>query len=159
ARQVEPRLVVGGAALGGHEVIPGEALFGHPWAGPGEGAGAGGDGPAALIPTSGTTGRSKLVRQTPPAYVLAGGGDPGGRNARRVPARSRSPVSPPANAVPGSVAARASLVLLPRFSASTFIDSARRYGATEFNAIGAMLEILMRQPERADDAGNPLRRC
>jgi carnitine-CoA ligase len=57
------------------------------------------------------------------------------------------------------VAARASLVLLPDFSAGTFIDSARRYGATEFNAIGAMLEILMRQPERPDDADNPLRLC
>jgi crotonobetaine/carnitine-CoA ligase len=50
-------------------------------------------------------------------------------------------------------------VLLPSFSASTFIDAARRYGATEFNAIGAMLEILMRQPERPDDADNPLRLC
>jgi crotonobetaine/carnitine-CoA ligase len=59
----------------------------------------------------------------------------------------------------GSVAARASLVLLPRFSAGGFVDSARRYGATEFNAIGAMLEILMRQPERPDDADNPLRLC
>ena len=57
----------------------------------------------------------------------------------------------------GSVAARAGLVLLPRFSASRFIDDARRHGATEFNAIGAMLEILMRQPERDDDADNPLR--
>jgi crotonobetaine/carnitine-CoA ligase len=59
----------------------------------------------------------------------------------------------------GSVGARASLALLPGFSASTFIDSARRHGATEFNAIGAMLEILMLQPERPDDAENPLRLC
>src|SRR4029450_4468483 len=36
---------------------------------------------------------------------------------------------------------------------------ARRYEATEFNAIGAMLEILMRQPPRADDADNPIRLC
>jgi crotonobetaine/carnitine-CoA ligase len=50
-------------------------------------------------------------------------------------------------------------VLLPRFSASGFIESARHYGATEFNAIGAMLEILMSQPERPDDADNPLRLC
>ncbi len=61
-------------------------------------------------------------------------------------------VNAPAYSVLGSVAARAGLVLLPRFSASTFLDSARRHGATEFNAIGAMLEILMRQPEREDDA-------
>src|SRR4029077_16600644 len=29
----------------------------------------------------------------------------------------------------------------------------------EFNAIGAMLEILMRQPPRPEDADNPLRLC
>jgi crotonobetaine/carnitine-CoA ligase len=63
----------------------------------------------------------------------------------------------PAYSVLGSIVAHASLVLLPRFSASGFIDSARRHGATEFNAIGAMLEILMRQPERPDDPDNPLR--
>jgi crotonobetaine/carnitine-CoA ligase len=68
-------------------------------------------------------------------------------------------INAPAYSTLGSVAARASLVLLPSFSASTFIDSARRYGSTEFNAIGAMIEILMRQPPRADDADNPLRLC
>jgi carnitine-CoA ligase len=57
------------------------------------------------------------------------------------------------------MAARASVALLPQFSGSGFIDAARRHGATEFNAIGAMLEILMRQPERPDDADNPLRLC
>src|SRR5881227_771485 len=68
-------------------------------------------------------------------------------------------INAPTYSMLGSVAARASLALLPGFSASTFIDSARRHGATEFNAIGAMLEILMRQPERPDDADNPLRLC
>jgi crotonobetaine/carnitine-CoA ligase len=68
-------------------------------------------------------------------------------------------INAPAYSTLGSVAARASLVLLPRFSASGFLDSARRYGATEFNAIGAMVEMLMRQPERPDDADTPLRLC
>ncbi|HEX7442372.1 MAG TPA: AMP-binding protein, partial [Acidimicrobiales bacterium] len=68
-------------------------------------------------------------------------------------------INAPAYSTLGSVAARASLVLLGGFSAGGFLDAARRYEATEFNAIGAMLEILMRQPERADDADNPLRRC
>src|SRR5207248_8746501 len=49
--------------------------------------------------------------------------------------------------------------LLPRFSASTFLDSPRRHGATEFNAIGAMLEILMRQEPGPGDADTPLRLC
>ncbi|MEP6667296.1 MAG: AMP-binding protein, partial [Nocardioidaceae bacterium] len=64
-----------------------------------------------------------------------------------------------AYSVMGSLACGAGLVLLPRFSASGFLDSARRHGATEFNAIGAMLEILMRQPERRDDAETDLRLC
>jgi crotonobetaine/carnitine-CoA ligase len=59
----------------------------------------------------------------------------------------------------GSLTCGGGLVLLPRFSASGFLDAARRHGATEFNAIGAMLEILMRQPERPDDADTPLRLC
>jgi crotonobetaine/carnitine-CoA ligase len=68
-------------------------------------------------------------------------------------------VNAPAYSVLGSVAARASLALLSSFSASGFLGSARRYGATEFNAIGAMLEILMRQPPRPDGADTPLRLC
>jgi crotonobetaine/carnitine-CoA ligase len=68
-------------------------------------------------------------------------------------------INAPAYSVLGSLACGAGLVLLPRFSASGFLDSARRHGATEFNAIGAMLEILMRQPERADDADTDLRLC
>jgi crotonobetaine/carnitine-CoA ligase len=59
----------------------------------------------------------------------------------------------------GSLACGAGLVLVPRFSAGGFLDTARRHGATEFNAIGAMLEILMRQPARPDDAETDLRLC
>ncbi len=121
------------------------------------------DDPAVLIPTSGTTGRSKLVTQTHRAYVMAGEGFPRwmGLTAddRLMTSLPLFHINAPAYSVLGSVAARASLVLLPGFSASTFVDSARRHGATEFNAIGAMLEILMRQPERPDDAENPLRLC
>jgi crotonobetaine/carnitine-CoA ligase len=64
-----------------------------------------------------------------------------------------------AYSVLGSLTIGAGLVLLPRFSASGFLDAARRHGATEFNAIGAMVEILMRQPEHADDASTTLRLC
>ena len=119
---------------------------------------------AVMIPTSGTTGRSKLVMQTHLAYVMAGEGFPfwmqltaddrlmtslaavphqraGVLDARvdrtRVRASRSCPASPPAR----------------------FLDDARRFGATEFNSIGAMLEILVRQPPRPDDADNPIRRC
>ena len=45
------------------------------------------------------------------------------------------------------------------FSARDFLAAARRHGATEFNAIGAMLEILMRRPVEPDDADTDLRLC
>jgi len=44
-----------------------------------------------------------------------------------------------------------------RFSASRFWEPIRKYGGTQFNALGAMIPILMKQPERPDDADNPIR--
>jgi carnitine-CoA ligase len=118
---------------------------------------------AVMIPTSGTTGRSKLVMQTHLAYVMAGEGFPYWmqltHDDRLMTSLPLFHINAPAYSTLGSVAARASLVLLSGFSASGFLDAARRFDATEFNAIGAMLEILMRQPPRADDAETPLRLC
>ena len=45
-----------------------------------------------------------------------------------------------------------------KFSASRFWDRVRFYGATQFNGLGAMIPILMKQPEKPDDADNPVRR-
>jgi carnitine-CoA ligase len=116
-----------------------------------------------LIPTSGTTGRSKLVMQTQRAYAMAGEGFPFwmelSDSDRLMTSLPLFHINAPAYSALGSLACGAGLVLLPRFSASGFLDAARRHGATEFNAIGAMLEILARQPERLDDADNPLRLC
>jgi crotonobetaine/carnitine-CoA ligase len=118
---------------------------------------------AALIPTSGTTGRSKLVMQTHRSYAMAGEGFPHwmqlGADDRLLTALPLFHINAPAYSVLGSLACGAGLILLPRFSASGFLDAVRRHGATEFNAVGAMLEFLMRQPERPDDADNPLRLC
>ncbi|HEY3260890.1 MAG TPA: AMP-binding protein [Pseudonocardiaceae bacterium] len=118
---------------------------------------------AVLIPTSGTTGRSKLVMQTHRAYSMAGEGFPYWLDLtaddRLMTSLPLFHVNAPAYSALGSLACGAGLVLLPRFSASNFLDAARRHGATEFNAIGAMVEILMRQPERPDDADTPLRLC
>jgi crotonobetaine/carnitine-CoA ligase len=130
-----------------------------------------GDGPASIdsdatavmIPTSGTTGRSKLVMQTHRAYVMAGEGFPWWleltADDRLMTTLPLFHINAPAYSTLGSIAAGASLVLLPSFSGSGFLDEARRYGATQFNSIGAMLEILLRQPERPDDADTPLRLC
>ena len=151
-RQLEPKLVVTDDELPDLFAQPGDLD------GPGPAAP---DDAAVLIPTSGTTGRSKLVTQTHRAYAMAGEGFPWwiGLTAddRLMTSLPLFHLNAPAYSVLGSVAARASVVLLPRFSASGFLDSARRHGATQFNAIGAMIEILMRQPERPDDADNPLR--
>nr|MDA8321990.1 AMP-binding protein [Actinomycetota bacterium] len=149
------RAVIDVAELGaGH---PGLTLADLP-----TGAAAPGD-LAVLIPTSGTTGRSKLVMQTHRAYAMAAEGFPfwmglsaGDRLMTSLPLFH---INAPIYSALGSLACGAGLILVPRFSASGFLDTARRHGATEFNAIGAMLEILMRQPERPDDADNPLRLC
>ena len=118
---------------------------------------------AVLIPTSGTTGRSKLVMQTHRAYAMAAVGFPYWMELtaedRLMTSLPLFHINAPAYSVLGSLAAGAGLVLVPRFSASGFLDSARRHRATEFNAIGAMLEILMRQPVRPDDAETDLRLC
>jgi crotonobetaine/carnitine-CoA ligase len=119
--------------------------------------------PVVLIPTSGTTGRSKLVTQTHQGYTLAGEGFPSwvgfGPDDRLITALPIFHINAPAYSLLGSMAVGASVVLLERYSPSSFLDEARRFDATEFNMIGAMLEMLMRQPERADDADNPLRLC
>ena len=44
-----------------------------------------------------------------------------------------------------------------RFSASGFWDSITRFGATTFNALGAMVPILMKQPPKPTDAHNSVR--
>jgi crotonobetaine/carnitine-CoA ligase len=49
------------------------------------------------------------------------------------------------------------VVMSRKFSASAFWDEMRRYGVTTFNGLGAMLPILMKQPERPDDGDNPVR--
>ncbi|MDY6796507.1 MAG: AMP-binding protein [Actinomycetota bacterium] len=50
-----------------------------------------------------------------------------------------------------------SMALGERFSASRFWDDIRRYGVTTFNGLGAVMPILMKQPERAEDADNEVR--
>jgi fatty-acyl-CoA synthase len=49
------------------------------------------------------------------------------------------------------------VVLRRRFSASSFIDDARRYGCTIAHYVGKPLAYVLAQPPRDDDADNPLR--
>ena len=50
-------------------------------------------------------------------------------------------------------------VIYTRFSASGFWDTCREHGVTAFNYMGALLMMLFKQPERPDDADNPVRRA
>jgi crotonobetaine/carnitine-CoA ligase len=49
------------------------------------------------------------------------------------------------------------LVLAPRFSASGWLDDIRRSGATVTNLLGVMTDFIFRQPVRDDDAQTALR--
>ena len=49
------------------------------------------------------------------------------------------------------------LIIAKRFSASRHWDICRKYGITRFNALGAMIPILMKQPERSNDQDHKVR--
>lgn len=55
-----------------------------------------------------------------------------------------------------SLATGATLALKRRFSASSFIPDCREVGATYANYVGTPLSYVLAQPERPDDADNPL---
>jgi crotonobetaine/carnitine-CoA ligase len=57
----------------------------------------------------------------------------------------------------GAIGLGTKLCLGRRFSASRFWDEVRQYGATEFNALGSMMQMLWNQPPKPDDADNPVR--
>jgi crotonobetaine/carnitine-CoA ligase len=51
----------------------------------------------------------------------------------------------------------ARVIIHQRFSASGFWDSARRHGATEVNLLPGAINMVLAQPERADDRETPVR--
>jgi crotonobetaine/carnitine-CoA ligase len=51
----------------------------------------------------------------------------------------------------------AQVVLSDRFSASAFWDEVRKYGATQFNYLGAVMTILAKQEPRENDRDNAVR--
>jgi crotonobetaine/carnitine-CoA ligase len=56
-----------------------------------------------------------------------------------------------------TLVAEAQMVLADRFSASRFWDDTRRYGATQFNYLGGVIPILVKQPAKPNDLDNPIR--
>lgn len=117
---------------------------------------------ASILYTSGTTGPSKGVVNGHRAYLTAA--DVYTRDIVRIRPDDVLFTSLPlfhVNAqmlsVTGSLLSGRPLYLAERFSASRFLDQVRAAGATVFNYIGAMLTMIWKQPERSDDADNPLR--
>ncbi len=47
--------------------------------------------------------------------------------------------------------------MVERFSASRCWDQIRKFGATQLHYLGGAMNLLLKQPERADDADNPVR--
>lgn len=116
---------------------------------------------AAVLWTSGTTGRSKGVMQSHNAWIRSA--ESGNRS---MGTRADDVVY---NCLPiynsgawtGNIL-RALVAGIPcaidaRFSVSTFWDRVRFYGATQTLTIGAMHMFLWKLPERPDDADNTLR--
>ena len=118
---------------------------------------------AVFIYTSGTTGWPKAAMQTHRTYVLTGESFTWwlglGERERLWTCLPLYHINAQAYSTMGAVGGGHALALRPTFSASRFWDDIRQSGATQFNAIGAMIHILLKQPARPDDAENPVRLC
>jgi crotonobetaine/carnitine-CoA ligase len=116
---------------------------------------------SGILYTSGTTGRAKGVvvtqAQTYGRMWPSGPGSPEPGDVTLV----TLPIYHVIGQVRGlynSMISMGTAVLLPRFSASTFWDSCRRYGATYAPLVGVMGTYLMRQSPSESDRDHPLQR-
>jgi crotonobetaine/carnitine-CoA ligase len=117
----------------------------------------------AFLQTSGSTGTPKFIIRTHLMYTLAAEAFPWwlGLVDRDVMLTTLPLAHGNAQlySTLGSLGLGATLALLPGFSATTFWDDAVAYRATQFNAVGAMLEILMQRPPSPAEAEHRVRLC
>lgn len=120
------------------------------------------DAPCLFIYTSGTTGFPKGVMHGQRTLLLAGEGfvqrmylQPDDRLLCILPMFHINALF---YSLAGALAAGAALILVPRFSASTFWADAARTGATEANTIAAVSNILLRRPRSEFVPGHALRK-
>jgi crotonobetaine/carnitine-CoA ligase len=117
-------------------------------------------GSVGMMYTSGTTGPPKGVvanrYDTTPLQVLlrASGVQPGETMYTPLPLFHGNALL--VSAI-GSMVLDAKLALAPRFSASRFWDDCRRYEAVEFNTLGGMISILLKQPPGPGDTDHRVR--
>jgi len=116
---------------------------------------------AVLIATSGTTGAPKAVMQTHRTYAITAEAFPSwvglGESDRLLGALPLFHINAQAYSTMGALGAGGGLALLGRFSASRFWEDARRLGATQANAVGAMIHILLKSEPRPADREHGIR--
>ncbi|OMC15075.1 fatty-acid--CoA ligase FadD1 [Mycobacterium sp. SP-6446] len=116
--------------------------------------------PFMMIFTSGTSGNPKAV---PVSHLMAAVAGVGLTYRFALTERDTCYVSMPlfhSNAVVAGWApgvASGAAIVPARFSARSFLDDIRRYGATYMNYVGKPLAYILATAERGDDADNPLR--
>lgn len=116
---------------------------------------------ASLLYTSGTTGNPKGVMCAHKYYKYAGQGVQKALNLQR---EDRLLTSLPlfhmnaqTLATSGSLSSQSSLVLLDKFSASTFWEDITKYGASIFFYLGSILPVLLKQSVTESEKNNKVR--
>jgi len=122
----------------------------------------GGD-PLIITYTSGTTGWPKVVLNPHRAYIAAA------EDLRDYVEMKPEDIiytclplyhaNPQVYCVLTALVTGGSIALAERFSASRFWQEIRAYRATAFSYVGAVLPILLNQPEREEEKGSPARKC